>query len=119
MSEFSFGGWWVLGNCVQANGLKYAEMMTRGDRCGCRLDVAKATKCVAFRSKETPDGASLHWPEGKDKPQNNYWVKEGVFFRPRPDIPPSHTEWQKASFGAPESNVDESEKSAVLELIQK
>jgi hypothetical protein len=24
------------------------------------------------------------WPEGKDKPQNNYWVKEGVFFRPRP-----------------------------------
>jgi hypothetical protein len=34
-------------------------------------------------------------------------------------MPPSHTEWQKASFGAPEYNVDESEKNAVLELIQK
>ena len=59
------------------------------------------------------------WPEGKDEPQNDYWVKEGVFFRPRPDMPPSHTEWQKASFGAPEYNVDESEKNAVLELIHK
>ncbi len=59
------------------------------------------------------------WPEGKDEPQNDYWVKEGVFFRPRPDMPPSHTEWQKASFGAPEDSVDESEKNAVLELIQK
>jgi hypothetical protein len=28
------------------------------------------------------------WPEGKDEPQNDYWVKEGVFFRPRPDMPP-------------------------------
>jgi hypothetical protein len=59
------------------------------------------------------------WPEGKDEPQNNYWVKEGVFFTPRPDMPPSQTERQKASFGAPEDNVAESEKNAVLGLIQK
>jgi hypothetical protein len=74
---------------------------------------------VCFQEQRDAGWRITTWPEGKDKPQNNYWVKEGVFFRPRPDIPPSHTEWQKASFGAPESNVDESEKSAVLELIQK
>ena len=59
------------------------------------------------------------WREGKDAPQNDYLVKDGVFFRPRSDKPASHTEWQKASFGAPEDGVDESEKKAVLELIQR
>jgi hypothetical protein len=59
------------------------------------------------------------WPEGKDEPHNDYRVKEGVFFKPGPDMAPSHTEWQKASFGAAESKVDESEKNAVLKLIQK
>ncbi len=52
----------------------------------------------------------ITWPEGKNEPQNVYWAKEGVFFRLGPDLPPSHTEWQKASFGAAKDSVDESEK---------
>jgi hypothetical protein len=38
------------------------------------------------------------WPEGKNEPQNDYWVKESVFFRPRPDMPPSHTEPEPLSY---------------------
>jgi hypothetical protein len=81
-------------------------------------------RCGGYKARglqEQRDGGwrITTWPEGKDAPQNNYWVNEGVFFNPRSDMPPNHTEWQKASFGAPEDSIDESEKNAVLELIQK
>jgi hypothetical protein len=77
-------------------------------------------KVRGFQEQRDAGWRIITWPVGRDEPQNYYLVKEGVFFRPRPDdMSPSHTEWQKSSFGAPGDSADEPEKNAVLELIQK
>jgi hypothetical protein len=59
------------------------------------------------------------WPEGKDQPENEHLVKDGVFYQALPGISTSPTEWQEASFGDVNRAVDPAEVKAVLALIEK
>jgi hypothetical protein len=59
------------------------------------------------------------WPEGKDKPENCFWVKDGVFYKAGLYIAPSHTEWQRAEIGPLDTDVKDEEKFAVVTLIDK
>jgi hypothetical protein len=55
--------------------LSNMDSTTEGDRCGCRLDVAEATRCVACRSKETPTTS----PGGKEEPRVQAHAHLGVW----------------------------------------
>jgi hypothetical protein len=59
------------------------------------------------------------WPEGRNKPEKHYWVKDGVFYKAGLHIAASQTEWQKASLGPVDNAVPDEEKAAVLKLIGK